>query len=61
VKGDLERGYYYGPEHVVRATITIESVWLRNWVGPLMPASVKRSLGVPEPTPPAADAAAGTK
>lgn len=51
VKSDLERGYFYGPEHVVRATVTLETVWLRNWTGPLMPASVKRVLGVPEPTP----------
>lgn len=48
VKADLERGYYYGNEHVVRATITLETVWLRNWMGPLMPASVKKVLGVAE-------------
>ena len=49
VKEDLDRGYYYGNEHVVRATITMESVWVRNWTGPLMPSSVKAVLGVPEP------------
>jgi hypothetical protein len=51
VKGDLEKGYYYGNEHVVRATVTLETVWLRNWTGPLMPASVKKALGVTEPAP----------
>lgn len=42
----LQRGYYYGDEHVVRARLTVETVWLRSWTSPLMPASVKRSLGV---------------
>lgn len=49
-KTDLERGYYYGSEHVVRATITLETVWLRQWTAPVMPSSVKKALGVPEPT-----------
>jgi len=47
VWGDLEQGYYYGDEHVVRATITIESVWLRSWLTPIMPDRVKTALGVP--------------
>ena len=46
VWGQLQRGYYYGDEHVVRATLTIETVWLRSWTTPLMPASVKSSLGI---------------
>jgi len=50
-KSDLEKGFYYGNEHVVRATITLETVWLRQWMAPVMPASVKKALGVPEPTP----------
>lgn len=54
VKADLERGYYYGNEHVVRATITLETVWLRNWTSPLMPASVKKTLGIVEPAAPEA-------
>ena len=47
VWGDLEQGFYYGGEHVVRASITIESVWLRSWLSPLMPDSVKTALGIP--------------
>lgn len=54
VKADLEKGYFYGNEHVVRATITLETVWLRNWTGPLMPASVKKALGVAEAAAPEA-------
>jgi len=44
---DIEQGYYYGDDHVVRATITIESVWLRSWLEPLMPDGIKQALGIP--------------
>ncbi len=44
---DLAQGYYYGDEHVVRATITIESVWLRSWLKPIMPDRIKTALGIP--------------
>ncbi len=47
VWSDLEQGYYYGDDHVVRATITIESVWLRSWLEPLMPDRIKTALGIP--------------
>lgn len=46
VWGQLQNGYYYGDDHVVRATLTIETVWLRSWTSPLMPGSVKQSLGI---------------
>ena len=42
----LERGYYYGDDHIVRAHITIETVWLRSWTAPLMPETVRQTLGV---------------
>lgn len=41
---DLQRGYYYGTEHVVRAVIKIETIWLRSWTEPLMPQSFKDAL-----------------
>lgn len=56
--GDLAQGFYYGEESVVRAALTIESVWLRSWREPLMPASVRAALGIVLPSP--GDAAAGT-
>ncbi len=57
---ELSQGYYYGPEHVVQATIGIETVWLRKWVAPLMPDAVRGTLGVPdEPEP--AEAEPGTE
>ncbi|MBL9001703.1 MAG: hypothetical protein JNK25_11265 [Phycisphaerae bacterium] len=44
---DLREGYYYGPEHVVRATIGIETVWLRGWTSAYMPPDVAGLLGAP--------------
>jgi hypothetical protein len=46
---DLKRGYYYGPEHVVRATVGIETVWLRSWTSGYMPSQMKSVLHIPEP------------
>ena len=47
VWADLDQGFFYGDDHVVRATITIESVWLRSWMSPLMPDPVKLAMGIP--------------
>jgi hypothetical protein len=54
VWGDLEQGYYYGDEHVVRVKVSIESLWFKEWLAPLMPAEVMTALGMelpPEPAP----------
>lgn len=51
---DLADGYFYGAAHVVRARITIETIWLRAWMKEFMPAGVRERLGIapdPEPTP----------
>ncbi len=53
---DLKKGYYYGPEHVVKATVEIESVWLRSWVAPYMPSRLKAAFKIPEPAPDASAA-----
>ena len=37
IAADLALGYYYGPDSVIRATLTIETIWLREWTGALMP------------------------
>ncbi len=47
VWNDLEQGYFYGPEHVLRAEFEVETLWLRDWVAPLMPREVREALGVP--------------
>lgn len=46
---DLEDGYYYGPEHVVRAKLKVESVWLRSWTTTYMPDLIQIALGAKEP------------
>lgn len=45
---ELRQGYYYGPDHVVRATVEIETIWLRSWTAKLMPKALRDVLGVPE-------------
>ncbi|MDF1869031.1 MAG: hypothetical protein P1U30_01470 [Phycisphaerales bacterium] len=42
----LTRGYYYGDDHVVRAHLKIETVWLRSWTAEFMPQAVRQALGV---------------
>lgn len=42
----LNEGYFYGSDHVVRANIVIESVWLRSWTADLMPKTIRTSLGI---------------
>jgi hypothetical protein len=56
---DLKKGFYYGPEHVVRATVGIETVWLRSWMSNYMPSRLKSALKIPEPVPAPETAAPG--
>ena len=42
----LNNGYYYGEDHLVRAELTIETIWLRSWTKELMPEDIRTSLGV---------------
>lgn len=47
VWSDLADGYFYGDdEYVMRATIQIESVWLRDWTKEFMPEPVRKALGI---------------
>jgi len=59
---DLKAGYFYGEEPVVRANLQIETVWIREWMKPLMPKVIREELGVVEDAPvdPAAAPAGGT-
>lgn len=45
---DLKDGYVYGDEHVVRAVLTLETVWLREWRKDWMPPDVKKALAMVE-------------
>lgn len=44
---DLFDGYVYGQGHIVRAVLTIETVWLRSWMKDYMPPEVRQAMGVP--------------
>lgn len=40
-----EEGYIYGPLHTSLVRLRLESVWMREWTGPLMPDPVRKKLG----------------
>jgi hypothetical protein len=42
----LRRGYYYGPHACVRVDLLLETLWVREWTRPLMPARVCDDLGL---------------
>lgn len=50
-EADLKVGYYYGDDHVVKATIQIETIWLRAWTKKYMPKTVRTALNIPEDKP----------
>jgi len=51
----LAVGYMYGANDCVRVRLLVETIWLREWTGPLMPPSIKDKLGiVAKPVDPAA-------
>ena len=39
---ELAKGMYFGEEHVVNATLTLETVWLRSWTSTIMPEEEKK-------------------
>ena len=41
----IRSGYYYGLNPVSLVVLKLESAWLREWTGPLMPDSVRAQLG----------------
>ncbi len=52
----LRQGFDYGTDHVVKATVQIETVWIHAWTKEFMPPAVRTALGVPEdPAEPATD------
>ncbi|MCB9839089.1 MAG: hypothetical protein H6813_07095 [Phycisphaeraceae bacterium] len=48
---DIQQGYVYGAGRIVRADLTIETVWLRSWMQQYMPSSVRTALGIPAEAP----------
>ncbi len=51
---DLAEGYYYGPSPVLRLTMDVEVVYLRDWTKRYMPPAVREALGI-QADEPAAD------
>lgn len=49
VWAEMADGYYYGPDHVVKARIMIETVWLRSWMTPFMPVAIANNIGAELP------------
>ncbi|MBX3353920.1 MAG: hypothetical protein KF684_13385 [Phycisphaeraceae bacterium] len=43
------QGFYFGPEHVVRVAVRLETLWLRDWTREYMPPTVRAALGVAPP------------
>lgn len=41
----VRSGYFYGERPVSRVVLRLESIWLREWTGPLMPDPVRKRLG----------------
>lgn len=46
-----EQGFYFGGEPVCLATIRMETVWLREWTKPFMPAALRTGLGIAPDAP----------
>lgn len=46
---DLAEGYAYGPDHVVRAEIRVESAWLHFWLSEMVTDRVAAAWGVERP------------
>jgi hypothetical protein len=55
---DLREGFFYGEAPVARATLTIETIFFREWREPWMPVEVKRALGMDQNAPAAEPTAA---
>lgn len=45
---DLREGFFYGPGNLVRLRMRVETLWMRQWMAPMMPPSVRAVMGVPD-------------
>ncbi|MHC5114696.1 MAG: hypothetical protein ACYTGP_09740 [Planctomycetota bacterium] len=44
-----QEGFYFGEQPVTELTLILETVWLREWTAPFMPAELKQALRIPDP------------
>ncbi|MEM9065478.1 MAG: hypothetical protein AAGB51_08315 [Planctomycetota bacterium] len=47
---ELAQGYFWGDSHVVRVSMSVETLWLRTWTAEFMPDSIADALGVVRPS-----------
>ena len=45
----LKGGYFYGAEPTSYLTLTLETIWFRQWTAQFMPDELKQALGIPVP------------
>jgi hypothetical protein len=43
----IRDGYFYGAAPVSQLTLTLETIWLREWTAQFMPTELKQALGIP--------------
>jgi len=48
----LEQGYFFGGDHVVRVSLVVETLWLKSWLGEIAPPQVRDAMGLPAPPAP---------
>lgn len=56
----LSQGFDVGSDHLVRATLRVETIWLRSWIKQYMPPEIRKELGIPDDAAPASPAEEGS-
>lgn len=54
----ISQGYDLGSDHLVKATIRVETIWLRSWMRQWMPPEIRKALGIPDEQPVSTEAPA---
>lgn len=47
---EARSGYFYGGGQISSLTLTLETIWMREWTKEIMPAEMKEALGIPTAT-----------
>ena len=50
-----KQGFIFGKDPVSSVRLELETIWLRSWTAPLMPAKIREALGVGGGAAPAGD------
>ena len=46
LSSELAQGFYYGSDPIIQIELDVETLWLRDWTGDLMPAPVQQHFGI---------------